>query len=362
MNKVSWNTYFSAIGLIILLFLASVFVKNEYYLHILIMTFMNILIASSLRLVMTIGLVSFAHAAFVAIGGYASALGVMRLGMNSWVGLIFAIFVASFISFIFGFILLRLRGTYFLIATFAFGEIVLLVLTRFTNPFGGAAGLIDIPLPDSITIPGLFSIVFGSKVSFYYFSLIMMLIILLISFRLDKSRLGAIWSSIRMADQLAESVGINIMIYKVIAFTIGCAMASAAGAFLAHYYSHINPSGFGIFVLVNYLIYVIVGGSKKFIGPIIGATSMTFLAEVLSLYQQLTDYQTIVYGTILILVIIFLPDGIISLFDKVPSSKLRAKEKSPIIVDGSDKLALKRSIFRFLGKGFSVTKERKGGG
>lgn len=305
------------IGLIILLFICPLFVKNEYYLHILIMTLMNILIASSLRIVMTMGLVSFAHAAFVAIGGYASALGVMRLGMNSWLGLVFAVMVAIAVSFTFGFILLRLKGTYFLIATFAFGEIVLLVFTRFTSPFGGAAGLIDIPLPNPVGIPGLFSIVFQSKTSFYYLALSLMLVLMLVSYRLDRGRLGAIWTAIRQADQLAESMGINIMVYKVIAFTIGCAMASAAGAFQAHYYSHINPAGFGIFVLVNYLIYVVVGGSKRFVGPIVGAASMTFLAEALSLYQSLTDYQTIVYGIILILVIIFLPDGIINLPEKV---------------------------------------------
>jgi branched-chain amino acid transport system permease protein len=308
-------------ALILLLLVCPAFVTNEYYLHILIMTFLNILIASSLRLVMTMGLVSFAHAVFVAIGGYTSALAVMRLEMNSWLGLLFAVFTSIVISVFFGFVLLRLKGTYFLIASFAFGEIVLLIFTRFTFPFGGAAGLVDIPPPDPITFPGLFSIVFtlGSKVSFYYLALALMLLLLFMAYRVDKGRLGAIWSSIRMADRLAESVGINTMIYKVAAFTIGCAMAAVAGAFQAHYYSHINPSGFNIFVLVNYLIYVVVGGTKGFCGPIIGAVFMTFLAELLSFSQKLADTQVIIYGIILILVIIFLPEGIISLPGKLSS-------------------------------------------
>ena len=325
MSKKNQRFFIRTAVLLMLLMIAPIFIKNEYHIHILMMIFYNIIIASSLRLIMTLGLVSFSHATFVAIGGYASALSVMRLGMSSWTGLIFAIIISVIVAFTFGFILLRLKGTYFLIATFAFGEIVLLIFTRWTNPFGGAAGLVNIPLPNPIVIPGLFSIIFKSKVSFYYLALALMCILLLIAYRLDSGRLGAIWAGIKQAEQLAQSVGINTMIYKNIAFTIGCAMAAVAGTFQAHYYSHVNPTGFGIFTLVNYLIFVIVGGTNRFMGPIIGAAIMTLFSEILSLYEHLAIYQTIVYGIALILVVIFLPGGIVTLFDKVPSRKSKKK-------------------------------------
>jgi branched-chain amino acid transport system permease protein len=323
-------------ALVLLLLVFPVLVSNEYYLHVLIMTYLGILIASSLRLVMTIGLVSFAHAAFVAIGGYTSALAVMRLDLNYWVALQLAVVTAMVIAASFGVVLLRLKGTYFLIASFALGEIVLLIFTRFTNPFGGAAGLVDIPPPASIVFPGLFSITFtlGSKVSFYYLALALVLLLLSLAYRLDKGRLGAIWNSIRMADQLAESLGVNAMLYKVTAFTIGCAMAAVAGTFQAHYYSHINPSGFNIFVLVNYMIYAVVGGTKRFYGPIIGAVFMTFLAEFLSFSQKLADTQVIIYGVILILVIIFLPEGIVSLPGKLSPGNRRSR-----LASGSSELS-----------------------
>jgi branched-chain amino acid transport system permease protein len=317
--------------LVLLLLALPLSVRNEYHLHILTMVFMNILIAVSFRMTMTTGLVPFSQAAFVAIGGYASALAVMRLGLSSWLGLIFAILVSMAIAIVFGLILLRLRGTYFFMATTAFGEIVLLIFTRFTNPFGGAAGLVNIPVPNPIIIPGLFSVVFGSKISFYYLALMITLVLILIAYRLDRGRLGSIWTGLQQAEQLAQSVGINVMLYKIIAFSVGSSIGAAAGAFQAHYFSHINPSGFGFFQLCNYLIFVMIGGRKKFAGPVIGAFLLTMLAEFLSLYESLALYQTIVFGLVLILVVIFLPDGLISLPEKVSLSswRFKGKEKSP---------------------------------
>jgi branched-chain amino acid transport system permease protein len=277
---------------------------------------------------MTTGLVSFCHAAFVAIGGYTSALTMMKLGLSSWIGLVFALIVSIGTAVAFGLILLRLKGTYFFIASTAFGEIVLLIFTRWSVPFGGAAGLTDIPLPTTIAIPGVFSIQFGSKVSFYYLTLVIMMIVMLLAYRLDTGRLGAIWTGIDQADQLAQSIGINIMLYKIIAFAVGSSMAAVAGALQAHYYSHIDPEGFGFFTLINYLIYVIIGGRHKFMGPVVGASLLTVFSEFLSLYEKLAIYQTIIFGTVLIAVILFLPQGIISLPRNISSWCQQLREKS----------------------------------
>lgn len=319
MNREMQGKLYGFLFLTVLAILMPTLIKNDYTIHILIMVFFNILIASSLRLIMTMGLVPFSHAAFVAIGGYTSALTVMKLGLSSWIGLIFAPITAMVIAIAFGFILLRLRGAYFFMATAAFGEIVLLIFTRWTNPFGGAAGLISIPVPNPITIPGLLSIGFGSKTSFYYLTLVVTWVLILIAYRLDKGRIGAIWTGIQQAEPLAQSVGINVMLYKIIAFAVGSSMGAVAGALQAHYYSHINPAGFGFFQLVNYLIFVMIGGHKRFIGPMIGASLLTMLTEFLSSYEALALYQVIVYGMVLILVVMFLPEGIASLPNKAVS-------------------------------------------
>lgn len=330
MNRIAQSRLFWFILLLILALVTPVFIKNEYHIHILTMSFLNILIASSLRLTMTTGLVPFSQAAFVAIGGYASALAVMKLGMSSWLSLIFALLITMVIAISFGLVLLRLRGTYFVMASAALGEIVLLIFTRFKNPFGGAAGLSNIPVPDPIIIPGLFSIVFGSKTSFYYLVLIITLFLMFIAYRLDKGRLGSIWSGIQQAEQLVQSVGISVKLYKIIAFTVGSCMGALAGAFQAYYVSHIDPAGFGFFQLVNYLIFVMAGGSKKFIGPVVGAFLLTMLAEFLSIYESLALYQTIIFGLILILIVIFLPDGLVSLPQKVSLSSWYLKRKRKI--------------------------------
>jgi branched-chain amino acid transport system permease protein len=299
--------------------LAPTFLRDEYYIHILIMVFLNVLIASGLRVIMTTGLVSFCHAAFVAIGGYTSALCVTRLGMNSWLGLLLAMIIATIIAVAFGLILLRLKGAYFFIATTAFGEIVLLTFTRFPEPFGGAAGSMNIPPPSPIHLGGIMTVTFGSKMSFYYYALALTLLLLLISYRLDRGRMGAIWTGIQEAEPLAQSLGINVMLYKTVAFCIGCSMAAAAGAFQAHYYSHISPGGFGFFALVNYLVFVVIGGSGRFSGPILGAALLTIFSEFLSFYEQYAMYQTIVYGFVLILVVMFLPQGVVSLPGRISS-------------------------------------------
>ncbi len=304
-------------GLMILVFALPIFITNEYHLHILTITFLNILIASSFRLIMTTGLVSFCHTAFMAIGGYTSALTVMRLGLSSWVGLIFAAIVTMVIAISFGWVVLRLKGTYFFLATFAFGEVVMLTFTRWTDPFGGPAGLVFIPPPSSIALPGLFMITFDSKESFYYFALVLMLVTMLIIFQLDKGRVGSIWTGIQQSEELAQSIGINTMFYKMLAFTIGSSFAALAGAFQAHYFTNLHPGGFGFFLLVNYLVFVIVGGVNKVMGPVIGALLFTLLGEWLTLYEALALYQTIIYGLVLIFFIMFLPEGIVDLPDRL---------------------------------------------
>lgn len=317
MNRKIQGKLFGFLGPIVLALVLPIFITNEYHLHILTITFLNILVASGLRLIMTTGLVSFCHTAFMAIGGYTSALTVMRLGLSSWAGLILGVIVTMVLAIAFGCVVLRLRGTYFFLTTFALGEVVMLIFTRLTNPFGGPAGLVFIPPPSCISVPGLFTIIFDSKESFYYFALVLTLVPILIVYQLDKGRMGSIWTGIQQSEELAQSIGINTMLYKIIAFTIGSSMAALAGAFQAHYFTNIHPGGFGFFLLINYLIFVIVGGANKFMGPVIGASLLTLLGEWLTLYEALAFYQTIVYGLVLIFFVMFLPEGVVGLPDRI---------------------------------------------
>jgi branched-chain amino acid transport system permease protein len=292
---------------------APLFIENEYYLHTIIRLFLNMLVATGLYTIMRVGLVSFAHTAFMAIGGYTSALMVMKLGLNSWSGLICALLITSACAYIFGMILLRLKGTYFLIASFAFAELVILLFSQIQKPFGGAGGLMNIPLPTAIPLLGAGDLVFSTKRSFYYLALVFLLVPLYTIHRVEKSRIGEIWAGIQQSDLLAKSVGINIMAYKTVAFVLGSVLAALGGTFIGHYSSHLSPGQFDAFQLLNYLTFVMIGGSKKLIGPLIGATLLTLLGEWLALFRALSLYQSIIYGLVLIIVVLFLPDGLISL-------------------------------------------------
>jgi branched-chain amino acid transport system permease protein len=312
MNDFFRFRYMGPFFFIVLIFLAPAFIKNQYYIHMLITVFFNILFASSLRLVMTTGLVPFCHAVFVAIGGYVSGVLVMKFGLSMWMGLPVAVGAVMAITIPLGFVLLRLKGAYFFLASFALGEVILLIF-NLTQFFGGSRGLFNYPPPNPILIPGLFSIEFGSKTSYYYLTLVLTLVTLLIAYEFEKGRLGKAWGAIDQSDHLAESIGINVMLQKVIAFSIGSCMAGVAGVFNAHYLTSINPQRFAIFTMVNFLVFVVVGGRKKFVGPLIGAALLTLLAEFLGLYRKLLLYQSLVYSIVLMLIVLFLPDGVVSL-------------------------------------------------
>jgi branched-chain amino acid transport system permease protein len=129
-------------------------------------------------------------------------------------------------------------------------------------------------------------------------------------YRLERTRVGLIWGSIREADSLSESIGINITNYKVLAFAIGCFFAGLAGAFWAHYLHMVSPGSFSLFMSINILVFMIVGGAGKFAGPILGAVLLTIVPEA---SRAVKEYEPIVFGAVLVLVMFLIPEGLIDL-------------------------------------------------
>ena len=171
-----------------------------------------------------------------------------------------------------------------------------------------------IPSPDPIVIPGLLNIDFSSKVDFYYLILVLTLVILLILYAFEHSRIGQAWRSIGQAPAVAESIGINVARFQVMSFAIGCFFAGIAGAFYSHYITALTPTSFNMFWSIYIVIYMTVGGMGSFAGPIIGAFLLTLLPETVS---GLKEYQPYVFAGVLILVTFFLPDGLVSLPERV---------------------------------------------
>jgi branched-chain amino acid transport system permease protein len=302
------------------LFVLPLVLSGPYYVHILILTMLNVVLASSLRLINLSGQMSLAHGGMMTIGAYTSALLVIKAGLPFWAAMPLAGFAAALIAYLVGFPFVRLKGIYFSIVTIFFGEVVVLTAEQWEGLTGGSAGIYAIPRPEPISIPWILRLNFSSKVDFYYLALVLMLVSLLILYAVERSRIGLILSGIRQADSLSESVGIDTTGYKVLAFTVGSFFAGLMGGFYSHYISAINPDAFSFLFTIYLLIYMTVGGEKRFIGPVLGACVLTILPEV---SRPLKAFEPFLFAAVLIAVIFFVPEGMAGL------PKLLRREKPP---------------------------------
>jgi len=300
----------SSVTAIIVMILLPLFIRDAYYLDILIMVAFNSILAVTWRTIMRIGQLSFGHAAFIGIGAYASTLIVMRLGVSFWLALPLAGLVTAAVSLLIGFPTLRLKGMFFAITTWAFNEIMRSAYLILKNPFGGATGLYGIPSPNPIHLPGLPPITFESKESYYYLALFLVVVTVLVLKRIENSRTGMIFDAIRLDDSLAESVGISTMNYKCFAFAIATFFAGVAGSFYAAYISVISPYSFELILSVDAIVFAIVGGMSSIFGSLIGAGVLTILSNLL---HAAGFFKMIIFSIFLVSVVVFLPDGMISL-------------------------------------------------
>lgn len=297
-------------GAILFLLALPLFVRGQYSLHILIVAAMNIILATSLRLIATSGQLSLAHGGMMTVGAYTSALLVMKLGISSWAALVLAGLAAAGVALLVGFPFVRIKGIYFAMVTVFLAEMIMLSAEHWRSLTGGSSGIVTIPPPDPITIPGLLIIDFDSKVEFYYFILALMLIALLLLYAIERSRIGFTLISIQQTELLAESVGVNASRFKVLAFCIGCFFAGIVGSFYSQYINVVTPRSFGFFFAIYIVVYMIVGGAKKFSGPIYGAFILTILPEFI---RALKEFQPFIFAGVLMAVIFFLPDGLVDL-------------------------------------------------
>lgn len=296
--------------LLIVLLLVPLFVSQPYVLHVLIVMGVNITLATSLRFIATVGQFSLAHAGMVSIGAYSSALLVTKLGFSFWIALPLAGLTAMSIAFLVGYPFVRLKGIYFTMVTLFLTEFITLLATEWRGLTGGVQGIISIPRPNAIIIPGLVKLTFASKVDFYYLALIMVGFTLISLYAIESSRIGIAFSSVRQSEALAESIGVNSAGFRVFAFSLGGFFAGIAGAFYSHYFSAIAPGSFGFLLSINVFIYMVVGGMRRFAGPIIGAIILTVIPEFA---REVKEYEPFVFAAVLLLVIFFLREGLVSL-------------------------------------------------
>jgi branched-chain amino acid transport system permease protein len=290
-------------ALIAVLLAVPLVVHNAYLLHVLILIFLNVMLATSMWLLGITGLISFGQAGFMFIGAMTSALLTKRLGVSFWLALPMAALVAGLIAAPVGRLSLRVKGVYFFLVTLAFGEVVRGIFAYFQEPFGGWYGIRDIPAPSP---PWLFTTL--DKVPFYYLGLALALLTCWVIWRISRSWFGEILWSIRESELLAASVGIDVPGYKFVAFVVSAVVAGLAGGFYANYVGYISPLIFTFEYSVSILVFIVVGGFASLAGPVLGAVVLTVIPEV---FRATGAYQMMIFGVILVISMLTMPDGIV---------------------------------------------------
>ena len=300
--------------LIILLFLLPLFVTKPYYLHIFIVTLFYIIVVSSLRTISLSGQVSVAHAAFMGIGGYFSGVVSKELGLTPWLTIPLGGLAAMIVAVLIGYPFTRVRAIYFSMVSLL-GGMAIVNIIRVCQKWTGAAGLAGIPPLSPINIPGLITIVFlGQKVPYYYFTLLLTLVSLVVLHRIEHCRIGMTWKAIAQSHFVASSVGINEAGSRVLALAVGCFFAGIAGASYAHYNLVLTPNTFGFLPSIFLVMYMLVGGRDRFGGPIIGTAILVLVPE---LFRGLKEFAPLILGAIMVIVVFLMPQGIAGLLDQI---------------------------------------------
>ena len=305
--------------------LASVplWLTDFYLLHILITAGIFIVAAMSLNLLLGYtGQLSLGHVAFFGIGAYTSAL--VSLGFEvhvlpevtvgmapkpAWLGVLCAIATAAVTGYAIGKLSFRLRGAYFVIVSIGFAEVVRLVAVNWVELTQGPMALNNIP---ALTIgPAAFEISFLRKPAFYLLVLAVGVICYVVIARLVNSRAGRAMIALRENEVLARSLGIDVTRYLVLATMVSAAMAGMAGALYAHYIRIVDPDIFLFIYTVTMVIMVITGGKGTLAGPVVGGMVFGVVPEVLRAMEIRPETQWIIYGVLMVLVVYFLPRGIV---------------------------------------------------
>lgn len=271
------------------------------------------------------GQFSFGHAAFFGIGAYTSSLLYTELGVSPWLGMLIGMIMAGIIGSIIGVLSFayNLKGDYFALVTLAFAEIFRVIARN--TPFLKAAQGISITYKKA-----WMEMQFQGKAGFVYLGLVLLVIITLIIYFLQRTRTGQYFIAIRENEDAARALGINTFKYKMIALIMSAMFTAVAGTFYAQYYLHIDPEVVFISeVSVDAIIPCILGGVGTPFGPIIGACIIEPISEFTNAhFASLPGMNMVTYGLILVIVIIVLPNGVAGLVDRIKEKFVPRKTSS----------------------------------
>lgn len=285
-----------AIGLVPVLF------AKSFLVTLLVFVGIYVVVCTGLSLIFGFaGQLSLTQAAFYGIGAYASALLTTRLGMPFWVGFAAAGILPAITAWVIGAPVLRLRHFYLAMATLAFSEIMAVVFVQEIDITGGPTGITRVPSPV------LFGFAFDTPERYFYLVWVVAIAVVAFSHNLIESKYGRALRAISDNETAASAMGVDVAAMKSLMFVLSAVYAGIGGSLYAHFVSFVNPDPFSVSLSVLLVIMVAVGGVKSLWGAVLGAVFITVLPSMLGTYKQ---YAMLVYGFVLVLALMFMPDGI----------------------------------------------------
>ncbi|HJV64856.1 MAG TPA: branched-chain amino acid ABC transporter permease [Geomonas sp.] len=317
------------------------FVSSPYTLHIMILLFLSTINGQSWNLIGGYaGQYSVGHAAYFGAGAYTTMLLLQQMQIAPWFGAIAGMGVALVVALIVGSICFRLRGPYFVLASIAVAEILRLSAMNLKDVTNGAEGILVTELP-ALTIAGRTITDFSSKVPFYYIGLGLVIVTVLVTYLVQHSKLGYYFQAIREDQDAAHSLGINLSFHKNVALILSALLTSLAGSFYAIYVGFVDPpTVLGLDISVQIVLICIIGGIGTIYGPVVGSLVLVPLSEALRsnliaesifktglvsetsnvgafLKENLAHAHALIYGVLVVVVILFMPDGVLGFARKL---------------------------------------------
>ncbi|WP_313176628.1 branched-chain amino acid ABC transporter permease [Massilia sp.] len=299
-----------ATGWLLLLALALAFpfmAGNDYHLTVMSTAYIYAIATIGLNLITGYtGQFNLAHSGFMAVGAYTVGILTVDHGMSFWLAFGLSGFVAAFLGFFVGIVSLRLKTHFFSIFTLCVGYIMYLVIEKWESLTHGTVGIMGIPAPENIG-----PLDFSEARTQYYLVLFFLVASLWIMHRIVHSLLGRTFMAIRNGDDLAQALGINLMRNKLLAFMLSVFFSGLAGGLYAGYVRFLGPGIAGVEHTFDMTMYMLIGGIGTLLGPLLGAISIPWLTQYL---QVLQEYRFVVFGPVLVLLVIFLPYGIVGTY------------------------------------------------
>jgi branched-chain amino acid transport system permease protein len=314
MKRFIESPYAAVSAMAVVVALLPLALHSNFYLRVVTLVFIFSLVVVGLNLLMGFaGQVSLGHAGFFGIGAYAVAVGPTSLGLPSWLALIGGAALAGLLAFVIGRPVLRLRGHYLAVATMGLGLLVAMV---FNNEAAWTGG------PDGMLVPHL--TLFGWRVhgplSWYWVAGVSLVIGAWIAVNVIASPTGRALRAIHDSEVAARVLGVDVARYKLIAFVLSAMYAAVAGSYFALFDGLVTPEAAGFLRSIEFATMAVLGGLGSIVGSIVGAATLTVLPQLLTVFQ---DYEHIVLGLVMIVVMVFLPAGI------VPSLVAAFRRRSP---------------------------------